>query len=340
MKSLRPVPKVIISILNWNKSSDTLACIDSILQLDKHAASFEVTVIDNGSSDTEWETLLAGTAGKSIQVLREAKNIGFAAGHNIVMRRALEQKVDFIWLVNNDTLVRPDTLSKLLDVFASDPVCGAVAPVSVATHDENVMDFAGSIHDWKNLTQARPQTVAEVALLEKKFPLDMWVSGAAMLIRTRALKEVGLLDERYFAYYEDTDFGARLARHGWTSRMAFDATIRHECYDGVVTNRPPYFFYLLQRNFFLFWIKNTPASYRKLLWLRLLDHSFFQANRLKYLDLGKKEEAVLLGIHDAIFRKFGAPKLNKKVPWSMRFLQSIFWLQHRGVLERLIPKNQ
>ena len=168
----------------------------------------------------------------------------------------------------------------------------------------------------------------------------MWVSGTAVLFRTTALKQVGILDEKLFAYFEDNDISARLAAGGWKSRMAFDAKIVHACHQGNDTNRPPYFFYLMQRNFFRFWRKNTPRPYQRLLNLRLLDQSLYEVNKLYYQGFKALGDAALLGTSDGFWGRTGAPVLDRRPAYTIIFLRWLFNLQHSRALERVELKNR
>jgi GT2 family glycosyltransferase len=330
---------ILISILNWNKASETLRCIESLVSQDTAGLRVALRVIDNGSRPSEWKELGKELDARSIPFKRLEQNLGFAGGHNLSLREAIDANFDFVWLVNNDSTVLPDALQKLVDVMRQDAACGAVAPVSIAEHDPSHVDFYGARHDWHTLTSVRMSSMDETVASEQARSADMWVSGTAVLFRVSALKEVGVLDEKLFAYFEDNDISARLAHAGWKNRMVFDAKIVHACHDGSDTNRPPYFHYLMQRNSFMFWRKNTPKQYRKLLEWRLLDRSLYEVNKLYFDGFNKLGDAALLGVSDGFWGRSGAPSLERKPAYSIVFLKWLFNLQHVRALKRLQMKS-
>lgn len=330
---------VLISILNWNASNATLRCIDSLASQYTGELTVQVSVIDNGSRAEEWRLLQDGARTRAISLIRLETNLGFAGGHNLSMQAAIDANLDFVWLVNNDATVYPDALEKMIHLMNLDLGCGAVAPVSIAEHDSRHIDFVGARHDWENMTSVRLASQSETTLFENTRPNDMWVSGTAVLFRVDALKQIGILDEKLFAYFEDNDISARLATGGWKNRMAYDAKIVHACHDGKDTNRPPYFFYLMQRNCFRFWRKNTPKKYRHFLSLRLLDRSLYEANKLYYQGFKELGDAALLGTSDGFWGQTGAPCLSRRPAGTIVLLKWLFNIQHSRALKRLEIQN-
>lgn len=134
------------------------------------------------------------------------------------------------------------------------------------------------------------------------------------MFRMQALREVGFLDERYFAYYEDNDIGARLAHAGWKNLAALDLVVHHDCRGGLSRNRPDYYFYLLNRNHMVFWHRHTPQAYRRMLWLKLVKAGLYDANKLAQDGLHSKSDASLLGVGDFILGRHGAPDLSRPLP--------------------------
>lgn len=330
---------VLISILNWNSSIATLECVDSLQAQNTRGITVQLTVIDNGSRDEEWRILAEGARSRRIVLDRQETNLGFAGGHNLSMQVAIDSDSDFVWLVNNDATVHADALEKMLRIMEEDPACGAVAPLCIAEHDPGHIDFLGAWHDWKNLQSVRSSSLDETASLEKTNPDAQWIAGTAVLFRVSALKQIGLLDEKLFAYFEDNDISARLAAAGWKNRVALDAKVVHACHQGKDTNRPPYFFYLMQRNFFHFWRKNTPSPFRRLLSLRLLDRSLFEVNRLYYGGYKQLGDAALLGTSDGFWGVTGAPRLDRSPSRLIVFLKWVLSIQHDRALKRLAVQS-
>lgn len=321
--------KVYISVLNWNGSDATAACVESILNLEEvDGLELIILVIDNGSTPAQWETLQQAMVTSPVTLLRNPVNVGFAGGHNLAMRRAIEEGAEFMWLVNSDALVRPSALSNLLELMDADEQCGASSPLVLALHDDNVIDFCGARHDWKNLTSIDCKNPADAARMEQDHPSDMWLMGAAIFLRASAIRDVGVLDDRYFAYYEDNDLCARLSASGWRCRMAFNAIVAHAHPTSRMRDKPPYYFYLMARNSFYFWMRHTPKGHRRLLRLKLMDRALLVANRLHSQNYHDKKTACLLGIFDAQIGRSGKWRLERRVPFVMRALRAVLWKNH------------
>ncbi len=321
--------RILISVLNWNCTDETMACVRSLAEFDNPAGhALDIVVIDNGSRADEWQALQDGLRGAAVTLLRNEANLGFAGGHNIALRRALDGGADYAWLVNSDAVAKPDALDKVVALMEADPGCGAASPVILARDDESVIDFCGARHDWGALASVSATSVEETRRMEAEYPRDMWLMGAALMLRTAALREVGLLNDHYFAYYEDNDISARLSAAGWRCRMVFDAVVLH-CHPRLrMRDKGAYYFYLMARNSFKFWHQHTPAPHRRLLRLKLVDRALLVANRLRNSGYDDKSDACLLGVYDSQLGKSGRWNLERKVPWPVETARRLLWRNH------------
>jgi GT2 family glycosyltransferase len=320
---------VMISVLNWNSAEVTLQCLDSLMSLLLDpSVSVRIVVIDNGSKEADYRRLADGLDLGKVTLLRQETNLGFAGGHNVATRIAMDEGTDFIWLVNSDAVVDPDCLGQLVALMLSRPDCGAASPFIVSLEDDRDIDFCGARHDWRRLESERAGSLDEARRWEQETPDAMWLAGTVVLYRVAALKQVGMLDDSLFAYYEDDEIGARLAQGGWRSLIAFDAKARHLHPANNMDHRPPYYFYLMTRNAILFWLKHTPAPYRRFLRLKLLDRSLFLANILSGKGQHEKARACMLGTLDGMLGRGGQPRLERRVPRLVDLLRRIMLVQH------------
>lgn len=321
---------ILISILNWNGTDDTLACVASLLALDNpDGHRVDIVVIDNGSRAEQWQALQAGLPRDGVRVIRQENNLGFAGGHNLALQQALAQDYDYAWLFNNDAVAKPDALTALVRLIDGDPRCGATSPLVLAREDESVIDFCGAMHDWANLTSISSTSPAQTREMEAMHPQAMWLMGAAIMLRVAALRQIGLLNHEYFAYYEDNEICARLSAAGWTCRMTFDSVILHSHPMLRMRDKGAYYFYLMARNSFRFWFEQTPAPFRGKLRLKLIDRTLLTANRLHSHGWMEKRDACLLGIHDGRKGIGGLWNLARKVPLTMSLLRRARWANHR-----------
>ena len=322
--------RVLISILNWNSSLDTIKCVESVLRLEKaQGLNVVVRVIDNGSSLPDYQSLQSGTAALPVELIRHESNLGFAGGHNASIHAAVHGSFDYIWLLNNDAIVTPSSLSPLVRSMQDNPRCGSCSPVVVRMGNASLVDFCGASHNWVSLGARHPHGLDDAPAFAAAHESSLWCFGTAVLFRVAALQKVGPLDARLFAYYEDDDIGERLIQAGWVNRIVFESTVQHACFEGVITDRKPYYFYLMARNSFIFFLQHTPKANRRLLHLRLIDRSLVVANDLLKKGMSDKANACLLGIADGMAGRHGAPDLNRSVPWWLRVLLPVGRLWNR-----------
>ncbi|RLC59316.1 MAG: glycosyltransferase family 2 protein [Chloroflexi bacterium] len=241
------VPTVTVIVLNWNGLADTRECLHS-LQAARYPA-MRVIVVDNGSKDDEAEKLAAEFSG-FIDVLPLPENVGFAAGANAGIRRALDADSGYVLLLNNDTVVAPEFLQALVDAAGDLPNLAAVCP---RTHfydrPRMIYSTGGEVSIWRGVaTQVgRGQNDhGQFERLERRGYAD----GVCMLIPAAALAEVGLLDEQYFAYWEETDWCVRAAERGLHCYYVPQSHIWHK----AARSQSPdaRFDFLYQRNALLF----------------------------------------------------------------------------------------
>ncbi|MHB1293518.1 MAG: glycosyltransferase family 2 protein [Anaerolineae bacterium] len=205
--------RVVAVVLNWNLPGDTIACAESLLAGDY--ADLGVLVVDNGSTDDSVARLRA-SLGNRVELLETGQNLLFAGGNNVGMRRALEQGAEWVLVLNNDTLVAPDMVSRLVQTAAQHPAAGGIAPmICLARAPDRIWSMGGRRRGWLGLPRNLEQGGRDHGQHQTPFEVD-FVTGCAVLLRRAALERVGLFDERYVMYYEDADLSARLRAAGYT----------------------------------------------------------------------------------------------------------------------------
>lgn len=211
--------KIFIIILNFNGGDDILSCLDS-LQLIKKPTSWkkEVIVVDNASTDGSVKKIESKY--RKIKVFRNKKNLGFATGNNIGIRYALKRNADAVMLLNQDTAAEKTFLEPLLKNPAD-----VVGPVIKFKRGRRwLYDYGGRVNWLIGRTSHQ-----ESYRLSKKpdFQDPDYISGCAMLIKRPVFEEVGLLDERFFLYFEDADFCLRAKRAGFKIAIGLESKILH-----------------------------------------------------------------------------------------------------------------
>jgi GT2 family glycosyltransferase len=246
------LPKVAIVILNWNGLADTVECLDSLKKV--AYPNYEVVVIDNGSRGNDVQTLKEKYR-ESIIVISNKKNEGFAGGCNIGIKWALENNAAYVFLLNNDTTVSKDFLRELVEVTRNNERIGIVGPkVYYYDRPNSIATAGGKINFWTGNTPLIGRSSIDHGQFDCIKEVD-FVSGCALLIKVEAIRKIGMLDERYFAYYEETDLCARAKRGGWQILFVPNARIWHKGERSVKSKEIPT--YYMTRNRFLFMKRNA-----------------------------------------------------------------------------------
>ena len=205
-------------VLNWNGWADTIECLDALQECSY--PHLTIIVVDNGSTDDSVERIKA--AHPDVLLLQSGKNLGFSGGNNIGIRQALDNGADYVWLLNNDARPAPDALSGLVAKAVSDKGLGAVASICYfADKPSTVQAWAGSrVNLW----------IGYGRLCTEPHEDDWFdsLNGTSMLISRVAIESVGLLDEGFFLYWEDTEFCLRLRKKGWRIAAAPNSRVLHK----------------------------------------------------------------------------------------------------------------
>jgi GT2 family glycosyltransferase len=257
MNDMGRSPLVAVIILNWNNAGDTIACLES-LRGSTHRRLLPI-VVDNGSTDGSREQLRAwrktssapvqtdiefisdyewtdasGLRSKPTQpgeqsfiIIENEQNLGFAAGCNVGIRLALALNAEYIWLLNNDTVVDSRCLEKQLELMRAEPSIECLVPV-ILMHDSEgtVWNCGGRLLPGglrRYLYAGAPRdSVPRNGYLRVSF-----VTGCALLLRRSTVLNVGMLCEDFFFGEEDLEFSLRLRRLGRIAACCFDAVLSH-----------------------------------------------------------------------------------------------------------------
>jgi GT2 family glycosyltransferase len=224
-------------ILNYNRGDLLRVCLDSIFA-SRSRHMINVWVVDNASRDES--VALVRREFPQARLIVNERNSGFAAGNNLALRAiAADAGSDYVMLLNNDTVVEADALDQLIDYMEAQDAVGAIGP--------KVLLLDGSLDAACRRSFPTPSvSFYRMTGLSKLFPrsprfgrynmtyLDPDVEtevdslvGAAMLVRTAVVREVGVLDEAFFMYGEDVDWCYRIKALGWRIVYLPRAVIHH-----------------------------------------------------------------------------------------------------------------
>jgi GT2 family glycosyltransferase len=208
-------PQVLVIVLNYGGWQDTVACLYSLQALAYPA--WQLLVVDNASPDSSVQEIRQ--AFPNVELLINERNLGFGAGNNQGLARAIDRGYKYAWVLNNDTRVEPNSLSALVETAESDRRIAAVGSLihAMVRPDELLAHGGGRfVSMWGHAYHVR----------DGRHGLD-YLTGASLLLRTEALREAGLFDERYFFLWEDVDLSLRLQQAGWKLAVANSSRVWH-----------------------------------------------------------------------------------------------------------------
>lgn len=300
-------PRVMILILNWNGLDDTLACLTSLAELDY--PDREVVVVDNGSTDGSVRAIQERFP--EITVIENEENLGFAGGNNVGLRHALERDVGYALLLNNDTEVAPDFLRRLVDVAEGNPAFGIAGPMIYYYDQPDVIWSAGGTIDWRRgetrMIGLNEQDTGQFGLEPR--PVD-FVTGCALLVKMELLEEIGLLDERFFSYYEEAEWCVRARQASFKIWHVPQAKVWHKIPLDARDSSPVVHYYMV-RNQLLF-LKATGAPWRA--WRCVLTEHLRTlvswSVRRRWQHKRFHRSATLRALFDAGLGRWGAQKLQ------------------------------
>ena len=236
---------VMIIILNWNRWEDTLGCLASLHEQNVLTTTLipsgvyegqelqtQAIVVDNGSTDESIEKIR--TAYPTIEILALTRNFGFGGGMNAGIKCALDQDIDYVCLLNNDTFVGREFILRML-IHANKPLedttnkinnnVGLMAPAVYYADSPNEIWSTGGGFNWWLMEMTGNHGQGE-PLPDTPFERQV-LTGCALLVRADVFQQIGLLDERFFMYYEDLDFCVSSVRAGYRLLVVPEAKIWH-----------------------------------------------------------------------------------------------------------------
>lgn len=245
--------KPVIVVPNWNGKETLSACLDSLL---RQSVAALIIVVENGSSDGSLDFIKSGYP--KVQTLVNQRNLGFAGGVNCGIRQALDMGAEFVALFNNDAVADIHWLEQLLNEAERCPSAGIITG-KLVSFDKQYLDSTGDMYTNWGLPYPRGRGERELNKYDQVRDV-FGASGGASLYRTAMLKEIGLFDEDFFAYYEDIDLSFRAQTAGWKVRYAPQAIAYHHI--GHTSGKIKGFTtYQTMKNLPLVWLKNVPTKY-------------------------------------------------------------------------------
>jgi GT2 family glycosyltransferase len=312
--SERP-PYVVVVVLNWNNLPDTLECVDSLARSDY--SNLTILVVDNDSRDDP--SIVLHERHPGVCIVRNARNLGYGAGNNSGLRRAIDAGAAYVLLLNNDVVVAPDTVRRLVMAAEADGSIAMATPRVFYYDRPTEVYWDGGIIDWE--TGETPHDSRGLPV-EGELKRSEWLDGCSLLVRVSAITDIGLLDERYFLYFEDAEWSVRALRRGWTNAVVLQASTWHKVSRSTGGLARPAVRYYYARNRYLFMRAHCPGG-KRFLWRLRYAWRIFQEYRLNRSEPEFREALVAAGVSIAR-RHWGPYEPGGKSPRLVRLLDMLF----------------
>jgi GT2 family glycosyltransferase len=263
-----------VVIVNWNGRRLLDACLEAVFA--QTPPPELVVVVDNGSTDGSVAYLRERWPG--VRVVALERNVGVAAGNNAGIRAALDAGARFVLLLNNDADMRPRALADLraaLDA-AGDAAWAAAPKILYRSEPDRIWSAGGAFEWWRGLSRDRGTGESDRGQYDQPSEID-YANTCCLLVRAEAFARIGMMDEAYFMYYDDSDFSARIRRAGGRIRYVPSAEVLHDVQATTKTSAgaPNYFaLYYTTRNRGRFIARNAPTPVQ-----RLSGHAFTIVSR-------------------------------------------------------------
>jgi GT2 family glycosyltransferase len=234
-------PRLTIVVLNYRTPDLTVDCLRSLVDEVAALPNTQVVVVDNASNDGSAERIPGAIAAENwsdwVSFMPLEHNGGYAAGNNAAIRPALasDHPPDYILLLNPDTVVYPGAVKTLVDFMESHPevgIAGSRLEDPDGTPQRSAFRFPNLLAELDGglrlgfVTALLSRWIVAPPVSEVACQTD-WVAGASMIIRRQVFEEVGLMDEKYFLYYEEVDFCLAAHRAGWPCWYVPESRVIH-----------------------------------------------------------------------------------------------------------------
>ncbi len=230
-------PTVLTVLLNWRTAEMTLRAADSAERA-MEGIDGGIVVVDNDSGDGSYETMSEALKDRPrFRVVQSGRNGGFGAGNNVGIRLGLPGGVrpDYVYILNSDAFPAPDAIRLLLDYLENHPKVGFAGSyihgpdgephVTCFRFPSVASEFEGAARTGPISRLLRNRVVA-IGVPEATGPVD-WLAGASMMLREEVIRTVGIFDETFFLYFEETDLCRRGAEAGWPTHFVRESRVEH-----------------------------------------------------------------------------------------------------------------
>jgi GT2 family glycosyltransferase len=294
------LPMVVTIILNTNRKEDTLTALSSLLANDY--VSHRVIVLDNASVDGSVEAIR--NAHPRVEIIELDHNLGYAGNNNIGIQAALDRGADWVFVLNEDTVLAPDCITRLMEVGTADSRVGVMGPM-VYHHDEpDVIQSAGGKMDDNWQAWHLAQNELDRGQYNQPHAVE-WVSGCAIMVRRAVIEQVGGLDERFFYYWEETEWCLRAREQGWRILHVPQAKLWHKGVQRSYKPGPNVTYYSTRNRFLMLSKHKAPIMAWMVAWGQTLRTLVSWSVKPKWRPMYQHKLAMWQGTLDFLSHRWG-----------------------------------
>ena len=281
-------PTVFIVIVNYNGYKDTIDCIRSLKNIDYE--NYEIVVVDNNSADDS--VLKIRNNFPKVRIIESSVNLGFSGANNLGIKYSIDNKADYVLLLNNDTEVEKDFLKNIIERVKKEGNVGISTGKIKYFDNKDIIWYAGGKF---NRFKGNSYHIGLDELDKNQYDYETkvtFISGCFMLIPIHIFKEVGLLSEEYFLYHEDTDYCCKVMKKGYKLFYYGKSVIYHKVSSSTGKNSDLYTYYYT-RNRCILINNNLKVPFKQIAFL------FYFSTRIVKIIFKKKERNMILqGLKD------------------------------------------
>jgi GT2 family glycosyltransferase len=300
-------PQIFILVLNWNGKADTIECLESVQKIDY--PNYQIILLDNGSIDDSVVTIKEKFP--QVLVIENNANLGFAAGNNVGIDYAISQGANYIFLLNNDTVVDPQILWAFIHAHEKYPEAGILGSKIYYYSQPQKIWFAGA--QWlpeqaifKHIGLGKLDNDSNLAEIRE----TDYICGCALLIKAEVVKKIGMLEPKYFLMWEETDWCYRAKRAGYKCILVPKSKVWHKISSSFSGgDKAPHYQYFWWRNRLL-WVERNCSYWAAISIYKVIFRDVLrQINKYFSSSVDSQEklksQAALRGVKDYLFRQFG-----------------------------------
>jgi GT2 family glycosyltransferase len=294
--------KIAVIICNWNKKDDVIKCIHSVLQTSNHQL-FDLYIVDNASTDGSVEAIREIYSQEEVVIIRNKENLGGSGGFNKGISAVLDKDYKYIMLLDNDVYVDKNSIDELFDYMEENQMVAAVGSKLYLQNRPGYLQEFGSFIDWENFNNS-PMFKNEIDshIIPTEIECD-YIPACSVMIRSSVIKEIGLMNESCFIYWDDIEWFYRMKRKGYKIIVNSKSKAWHKMGSANrSTTFPTYYFWRNRIDFFLRYIQEDQVDKFTKQIVSEMTRALFINNYNKTPNIGK---TILFALEDALSQKRG-----------------------------------